>query len=189
MVVHLQEIDVDKDGKISKEEVLAVVNCTVDGFSAEGKITAADFPKEREVHTAMAGFVVKHFADVDANRDGTVTREELTAAALDMWEKYTRGDSSAPFPPPGVNPPANPPPDDHGRPVDQVAADLGVTPAKFREAFKKVQPAPKGERPTEAQRAANRIALSQALGVSPEKLDAVMDKYRPEGPGKEWGVK
>jgi len=24
--------------------------------------------------------------------------------------------------------------------------------------------------------------LSETLGVSPEKLDAVMDKYRPEGP-------
>jgi len=186
MVVHLQEIDADKDGEISKAEVLAVVNRTVDGYNAEGKITAADFPREREVHTAMAGFVVKHFADVDANRDGTVTREELTAAALDMWEKYVRGDASAPFPAPGGNPP---PPDDPGRPVDLVAKDLGVTPEQFREAFKNVHPAPKGDRPTEAQRAENRKVLSEALGVSPEKLDAVMDKYRPEGPGKEWGVK
>ena len=50
-----------------------------------------------------------------------------------------------------------------------------MTPEQFREAFKKVRPAPRGELPTESQRK----ALSEALGVSPERLDAVMDKYRP----------
>jgi uncharacterized tellurite resistance protein B-like protein len=65
--------------------------------------------------------------------------------------------------------------------VAKVAAELGVTPEQFREAFKKVTPAPKGQLPTEAQREANRKVLSESLGVSPEKLDQVMDKYRPEG--------
>ena len=74
-----------------------------------------------------------------------------------------------------------PPDEDHGRPVEQIAKELGVTLEKFREAFKKVNPAPRGEQPTEAQRQANRKTLSDELGVSPEKLDAVMDKYRPEG--------
>lgn len=70
---------------------------------------------------------------------------------------------------------------DHGRPVEKVAKDLGVTLEQFREAFKKVTPAPRGELPTKAQREANRKVLSETLGVSPEKLDEVMDKYRPEG--------
>lgn len=73
---------------------------------------------------------------------------------------------------------------DHGRPVEAVAKELGVTPEQFREAFKNVNPAPRGTEPTDAQRKQNRIALSKALGVDPEKLDAVMDKYRPEGPNK-----
>ena len=72
--------------------------------------------------------------------------------------------------------------EDHGRPVALIAKDLGVTPEQFRAAFKKVTPAPRGERPTEAQRMANRKVLSETLGVSPEKLDEVMDRYRPEGP-------
>ena len=70
---------------------------------------------------------------------------------------------------------------DHGRPVALVAGELGVTPEQFRAAFKKVRPARPGERPTEARRQANRKVLSESLGVSPERLDAVMDKYRPEG--------
>jgi len=74
-----------------------------------------------------------------------------------------------------------PPDDDHGRPVEKIAKELGVTPEKFREVFKKVKPAPRGQQPTEAQREANRKVLSEGLGVSPEKLDQVMDKYRPEG--------
>ena len=73
----------------------------------------------------------------------------------------------------------SPPDPDHGRPVELVARDLGVTPEQFREAFKKVRPAPRGELPTESQRKANRKARAEALGVSPERLDAVMDKYRP----------
>lgn len=73
---------------------------------------------------------------------------------------------------------------DHGRPVEAVAKELGVTPEQFREAFKLVTPAKRGTEPTDAQRKHNREVLSQALGVSPEKLDQVMDKYRPEGPNK-----
>lgn len=73
--------------------------------------------------------------------------------------------------------------EDHGRPVAQIAKELGVTPEQFRAAFQKVHPAGPGERPTQEQRIANRTALSQALGVSPERLDEVMDKYRPGGRG------
>ena len=71
---------------------------------------------------------------------------------------------------------------DHGRPVELIAKDLGVTPEQFREAFKKVTPAERGQRPTEEQLHSNHQILAEALGVSIEKLDAVMDKYRPEGP-------
>lgn len=87
-----------------------------------------------------------------------------------------RDDAWRPGPPPMED-------EDHGRPVEDIARDLGVTPEQFREAFKKVRPAGPGERPTQAQRQANRKALSEALGVSPEKLDEVMDKYRPGGRG------
>ncbi len=73
---------------------------------------------------------------------------------------------------------------DHGRPVEAIAKELGVTADQFREAFKKVMPAPRGTQPTQAQRQRNRHVLSEALGVDPEKLDAVMDKYRPEGPNQ-----
>lgn len=87
-----------------------------------------------------------------------------------------RGHSQGPGSGPGPRDP------DGGRPVEAIARELGVTPEQFREAFRKVTPAPHGQQPSEAQREQNRKLLSEALNVSPEKLDAVMDKYRPEGP-------
>lgn len=72
--------------------------------------------------------------------------------------------------------------EDHGRPVEKIAKELGVSPDKFREVFRCVKPAARGELPTKEQREANRKTLSEGLGVSPERLDEVMDKYRPEGP-------
>jgi hypothetical protein len=77
--------------------------------------------------------------------------------------------------------------DDHGRPVEKIAKELGVSPEKFREVFRRVKPAPRGEVPTREQREANRKILSEGLGVSPERLDEVMDKYRPEGPDNNRG--
>lgn len=68
------------------------------------------------------------------------------------------------------------------RPVELIARDLGVTPEKFRAAFAKVTPAPRGTRPTHAQKEYNRNVLLRELGVTQEKLNEVMDKYRPEGP-------
>lgn len=95
----------------------------------------------------------------------------LLAAALIALAAGTAFAQQKPLPPP-----------DGDRPVEAIARDLGVTPEQFRAAFSRVQPAPKGQRPTPEQRARNRQVLSEALGVSPEKLDKVMDKYRPEGP-------
>ncbi len=145
------------------------------------------------------------FAILDTNHDGVLDEQEIANAAETLRKldkngagRLTPADIRAALPQahgPSSSPPIDPEqasasvPDDHGRPVAQVAADLGVTPEQFRAAFKKVLPAPRGERPTEAQRQANRIALATALDVAPERLDAVMDKYRPEGPGREWGVK
>jgi transposase-like protein len=103
--------------------------------------------------------------------------EDKVAQAM---HKFRPGAPMMP-PPPGVDGACD---SDHGRPVEAVARELGVTPQQFREAFKNVMPAPRGEEPTDEQRLRNRQVLAKALGVDPEKLDAVMDKYRPEGPNQ-----
>lgn len=111
----------------------------------------------------------------DVNKDGQLDATELAALKADIASGKVALQAGHPAGGQGGRP------EDHGRPVEKIAQDLGVTAEQFREAFKKVHPARPGTPPTEEQRQANRTALAQALGVAPEKLDAVMDKYRPEG--------
>ena len=70
---------------------------------------------------------------------------------------------------------------DMGRPVCEIANELGVPAAVFREAFSHVTPAARGTEPSDAQREANHRILLSALtpyGVTPATLDAVSDRYR-----------
>lgn len=68
-------------------------------------------------------------------------------------------------------------------PFDQIAQDLGIPADRVREAFRKVGPPTKTDQPpTEAQRKAHAQALASAMNVSPDKLMAVLEKYRPGPP-------
>ena len=63
-----------------------------------------------------------------------------------------------------------------GPPIGLIAQDLGTTPEHFQELAEKIVPRrPAGPPPTEAQKK----ELAAALYVSVEKLDTVMEKYRP----------
>ncbi|WP_269583085.1 hypothetical protein [Roseibium sp. Sym1] len=74
---------------------------------------------------------------------------------------------------------------DPNRPTDLIAADLDISQAEFIECFKPVNPEP-GKYPTGAQQRANKAILLPCLqkanpAITNDRLDAVMDKYRPEG--------
>lgn len=81
-------------------------------------------------------------------------------------------------------------PVDMGRPVILVASALGVEPAVFREAFSRVNPAPRGRAPSGERVQENKAVLLAALGplgITNERLDEVSDyyRYRPGG-GRLW---
>ena len=75
---------------------------------------------------------------------------------------------------------------DPNRPTDLIAADLGVSEAVFKSCFMDVKPA--GDKfPTGARQRMNKAILLPCLqdsnpAITNARLDAVMDKYRPEGP-------
>ena len=78
------------------------------------------------------------------------------------------------------------PPPIHERPTDLVAADLGVPEQVFIDCFSGVSPEASHD-PSVAQQHANKAILLPCLqaenpSITNEKLDSVMDKYRPEGP-------
>ncbi len=75
---------------------------------------------------------------------------------------------------------------DPHRPVVAVSHDLGVTPQQFVACFWNVKPAPRGTTPTAERQRANKAILLTCLqkanpALTNDSLDAVMDKYRPEG--------
>lgn len=150
----------------------------------------------RKVHPAGPG---RQPTEAQRRQNRKVLSESLGVSperldeVMDKYRPGGRGDNWPPRPPQGASrtgrhppPPETPQDEDHGRPVALIARDLGVTPEQFRAAFRKVHPALAGQQPTEAQRRQNRKVLSETLGVSPERLDAVMDKYRPGGRGDNW---
>ena len=69
------------------------------------------------------------------------------------------------------------------RPVDQIAADLGVEPDEFVACFIPVQPAAPGTEPTRAREQSNKAVLLPCLqaansAITNDMLDTVMDRYR-----------
>ncbi|WFE88439.1 hypothetical protein K1718_20050 [Roseibium porphyridii] len=74
---------------------------------------------------------------------------------------------------------------DPNRPTDRIAQDLQIEEAVFIECFKPVNPAP-DKYPSGAEQRANKAILLPCLqnanpAITNDRLDAVMDKYRPEG--------
>ena len=89
---HLSEMDSDRNGKLSQEEMMAEVKKVFEGYDGndDGKITEKE-ANERGVHSAMAGFIRQHFAEVDADQDGAISLQELKETAMRMWQKYAEG--------------------------------------------------------------------------------------------------
>lgn len=76
---------------------------------------------------------------------------------------------------------------DPQRPVEAVSRELNIAPAQFVACFNEVHPMPGGQRPESGARvSANKQVLLPCLqkanpAITNEKLDEVMDKYRPGG--------
>jgi hypothetical protein len=80
---------------------------------------------------------------------------------------------------------------DYGRPINLIAAGLGVKPEQFREAFSKVTPA-KGRGPSREEQRKNKETMMKVLrplGITNERLDEVANYYRfrPQA-GELWPV-
>ena len=79
---HFEAIDTDKDGTISMAEIQAFSKAKTGEMHAKGeaKFKAADKDGDGTLDPAEAKampHVAKHFADIDADKDGTVTIDEI----------------------------------------------------------------------------------------------------------------
>ena len=89
MKVHASEMDANHDGTLSRDELLAEVGRVFSGYdhNHDGKLTRDEYAEGPGVRSAMGGFVKQHSEEIDADRDGIITKEELTATATRMFDR------------------------------------------------------------------------------------------------------
>lgn len=97
IVKHFDQMDANKDGKLTPDEMRASMMArhkAMRGKSAQfdAKFKAADKDGDgaltkAEAEAGQLKGIVTHFDEIDANKDGKVTREELRASMMGMHKR------------------------------------------------------------------------------------------------------
>ena len=92
ILVHKDEIDLDKNNIISRQEIVGEATKAFSGFDAnsDGKLTASELSARVGSRSAMAGFLKGHSREIDRNGDGTLTQAEVVGNAERMFNKMDR---------------------------------------------------------------------------------------------------
>lgn len=92
ILVHKDEIDLDKNNIISRQEIVGEATKAFSGFDAnnDGKLTASELSGRGGSRSAMAGFLKGHSREIDRDDDGTLTRAEAVGNAERMFNKMDR---------------------------------------------------------------------------------------------------
>jgi hypothetical protein len=88
---HAKEIDANKDGVVTTEEVIAECKESFKQYS-QGKdsISVEDLPKLPTVKLAIGGFIKVHSKELDMNMDGKITEKEISDSMLRMFKKQDK---------------------------------------------------------------------------------------------------
>ncbi len=88
-IVHADELDTDQDGAVSRAEMIAEVEKTFAGYdrNQDAALIAEEYAGPGGVRSAMGGFVRQHAQEIDADGDGSITKDELQSIALRMFDK------------------------------------------------------------------------------------------------------
>ena len=92
ILVHAEEIDLDKNKTISRQEIVGEATKAFAGYDAnnDGQLTASELSGRGGVRSAMAGFLKGHSKEIDRDGDGILTRAEAIANAERMFSKMDR---------------------------------------------------------------------------------------------------
>lgn len=89
IVVHADEIDLDKDKIISRDEIVGEATKAFAGYDAngDGKLSESELSGRGGSRSAMGGFLKGHSHEIDRDGDGILTRTEAVGNAERMFAK------------------------------------------------------------------------------------------------------
>ena len=90
-VDHAKQLDTNKDGVVTKEEVTAQCKEAFKGY-ADGAsfIDVSKLPNLPTVRNEVGGFVKVHSKEIDRNNDGQITEQEIIDAMMRMFDKQDK---------------------------------------------------------------------------------------------------
>lgn len=92
ILVHADEIDLDKNKIISRDEIVGEATKAFEGYDAnrDDKLSAAELSGRGGSRSAMGGFLKGHVKEIDRDGDGILTRTEAVGNAERMFAKMDR---------------------------------------------------------------------------------------------------
>ena len=88
---HAKEIDANKDGVVTTEEVIAECKESFKQYSkGKDSISVEDLPNLPTVKLAIGGFIKVHSKELDMNMDGKITEKEISDSMLRMFKKQDK---------------------------------------------------------------------------------------------------
>ena len=92
ILVHADEIDLDKNKIISRDEIVGEATKAFEGYDADrdDKLSAAELSGRGGSRSAMGGFLKGHAKEIDRDGDGILTRTEAVGNAERMFAKMDR---------------------------------------------------------------------------------------------------
>lgn len=92
ILVHADEIDLDKDKVISRAEIVGEATKAFAGYDTnnDDKLSATELSARGGSRSAMGGFLKGHSKEIDRDGDGIVTRSEAVGNAERMFAKMDK---------------------------------------------------------------------------------------------------
>ena len=94
ILVHADEIDLDKNKIISRDEIVGEATKAFAGYDTnnDGKLSQGELSGRSGSRSAMGGFLKGHAKEIDRDGDGILTRSEAVGNAERMFAKMDRND-------------------------------------------------------------------------------------------------
>jgi len=89
ILVHADEVDLNEDGIISRDEIVGEAEKAFGGYDAnkDGELSESELNAKGNVRSAMGGFIRGHAKELDRDEDGVLTRKETVDNATRMFAR------------------------------------------------------------------------------------------------------